>query len=151
VGSSLDIGVLRDAKRENFKVVVGNLAQIFPEEFGGGRQDATGQNEGTSVSFGMTINPLTDRQRETLGIKEKGGVTVSEVEPGSFAEDVGLMRSDLILEINRHAVNSAEDIKKIQATLKPGDPVMFRVMRHDPRRNEWASIFLPGTLPNQMH
>jgi hypothetical protein len=44
-----------------------------------------------------------------------------------------------------------EDIKKIQTTLKPGDPVMFRVMRHDPRRNEWSSVFLPGTLPNQMH
>jgi serine protease Do len=151
VGSSLDIGVLRDGKRENFKVVVGNLAQIFPEEFGGGRQEAPSQSEGTTVSFGMTINPLTDRQRETLGIKEKGGVTVSEVEPGSFADDVGLVRSDLILEINRHPVSSVEDIKKIQATLKPGDPVMFRVMRHDPRRNEWSSVFLPGTLPNQMH
>jgi serine protease Do len=151
VGSTLDIGVLRDRKRENFKVVVGNLAQIFPEQFGGGRQEAPSQSEGTTVSFGMTITPLTDRQRETEGIKEKGGVMVSEVEPGSFAEDVGLVRSDLILEINRQAVNSVEDIKKIQATLKPGDPVMFRVMRHDPRRNEWASVFLPGTLPNQMH
>jgi serine protease Do len=150
VGSSLDIGVLRDGKRENFKVVVGNLAQIFPEEFGGGRQEAPSQSEGTTVSFGMTINPLTDRQRETQGIKEKGGVMVSEVEQGSFAEDVGLVRGDLILEINRHPVNSVEDIKKIQATLKPGDPVMFRVTRHDPRRNEWALVFLPGTLPNQM-
>jgi len=28
---------------------------------------------------------------------------------------------------------------------------MFRVLRHDPRRNEWTSILLPGTLPNQMH
>ena len=151
VGSTLDIGVLRDHKRENLKVVVGNLAQIFPAEFGGGRQEAPSQSEGTTVSFGMTINPLTDRQRETQGIKEKGGVMVSEVEPGSFAEDVGLVRNDLILEINRHPVNSVEDIKKIQATLKPGDPVMFRVMRHDPRRNEWSSVFLPGTLPNQMH
>ncbi|MGA3016083.1 MAG: Do family serine endopeptidase [Bryobacteraceae bacterium] len=151
VANTLDIGVLRDSKRENFKVVVGNLAQIFPEQFGGGRQEAPSQSEGTTVSFGMTISPLTDRQRETQGIKEKGGVMVSEVEQGSFAEDVGLMRSDLILEINRHPVNSVEDIKKIQTTLKPGDPVMFRVMRHDPRRNEWASVFLPGTLPNQMH
>jgi serine protease Do len=151
VGSSLDIGVLRNGKRQNFKVVVGNLAQIFPEEFGGGRQDNPSQSEGTTVSFGMTINPLTDSKRETLGIKEKGGVMVSEVEPGSFAADVGLERNDLILEINRHAVNSVEDIKKIQGTLKPGDPVMFRVLHHDPRRNEWATVLLPGTLPNQMH
>jgi serine protease Do len=151
VGSSLDIGVLRDGKRQNFKVVVGNLAQIFPEEFGGGRPDNSSQNEGTSVSFGMTISPLTESKRETLGLKEKGGVQVSEVEAGSFAEDVGLTRGDLILEINRHPVNSVEEVKKIQATLKPGDAVMFRVMRHDTRRNEWSTIFLPGTLPNQLH
>ncbi len=150
VGNSLEIGVLRDGKRENFKVVVGNLAQIFPEEFGGGRPDNSSQSEGTAISFGMTVNTLTDSKRETLGLKEKGGVQVSDVEPGSFAQDVGLERGDVILEINRRAVNSAEDIKKIQATLKPGDPVMFKVLHHDPRRNEWSSVFLPGTLPNQM-
>jgi len=150
VGNSLDIGVLRDGKRQNFKVAVGNLAQIFPEEFGGGRQEAPSQGEGTTVSFGMTIKPLTDRQRETLGIKETGGVMISDVEPSSFADDVRLLRNDLILEINRHPVNSVEDIKKVQATLKPGDPVMFKVMRHDPRRNEWTSSFVSGTLPNQV-
>jgi serine protease Do len=151
VGNGLDIGVLRDGKRQNFKVVVGNLAQIFPEEFGGGKQDAASQVEGTTVSFGMTINTLTDSRRETLGIKEKGGVQVSEVEPGSFAAEVGLLRGDLILEINRHPVNSVEDVKKIQATLKPGDPVLFRVLHHDQAHNDWSTVFLPGTLPNQMH
>ena len=34
VGNSLDLTVLRDGKRENFKVVVGDLAQIFPDRFG---------------------------------------------------------------------------------------------------------------------
>jgi serine protease Do len=151
VGGNLDIGVLRDGKHQNFKVTVGNLAQIFPEEFGGGKPEAPSQAEGTTVSFGVTINPLTDRQREAQGIKEKNGVMVSDIEPGSFADDVGLGRGDLIVEINRHPVNSVDDVKKLQGGLKAGDPVMFRVMRHDARRNQWTEVFLPGTLPNQMH
>src|SRR5215472_3361565 len=34
VGESLTLGVARDGKRENLKVVVGDLSQIFPKEFG---------------------------------------------------------------------------------------------------------------------
>jgi len=149
LGNTLDIGVLRESKRQNFKVVVGNLAQIFPEEFGGGRQEAAAPGEGTTVSFGITISPLTDGQRETQGIKEKGGVLVSSVEPGSFAQEVQLLHGDVIMEINRHAVNSVDDVKKLQANLKPGDPVMFSVLRRDAGRNEWTPQFLPGTLPKQ--
>src|SRR6476620_8019712 len=33
VGTPLNIGVLRNNKRESYKVVVGDLAQIFPDKF----------------------------------------------------------------------------------------------------------------------
>ncbi|HUI53666.1 MAG TPA: Do family serine endopeptidase [Bryobacteraceae bacterium] len=149
VGDTLDIAVLRDGKRSNYKVVVGNLAQIFPEEFGGGNQEEQNKSDGTAVSFGMTIVPLTERQRETMGLNEKGGVLVNDVEPNSFAEDVRLARGDVILSINRQPVNSVEDVKKIQSSLKPGEPVMFRVLRRSgPRSTDWTSTFLAGTLPN---
>ena len=54
---------------------------------------------------------------------------------------------DVLLEINRQAVNSVDDVKRIQATLKPGDAVAFRVLRQV-ARGEWNSIFVAGTLPN---
>ena len=47
----------------------------------------------------------------------------------SFAEDIGLMEKDVILSINRQPVTSVDDVKKIQGTLKPGDPVAFHIMR----------------------
>ena len=151
VGSSLNVNVLRNGKKDNYKVTVGNLAQIFPEEFGGARPQVQNHSEGTTVSFGMTIVPLTDRQRDNLGLKDKTGVQVSEVEPNSFAEDVNpaLVRGDVIVEINRQPVNSVEDVKKVQSTLKPGDPVMFHIKRRtNPHSNDWVSAFPSGTLPS---
>jgi hypothetical protein len=53
-------------------------------------------------------------------------------------------------------VNSIDDVKKIQATLKPGDPVVFRVVRSNGPvvRGSRAGttpatqiLLLPGTLP----
>ena len=113
IGNSLDVTVLRDGKRENFKVVVGDLAQFFPDRFGNGNDSGQAQPGATTVSFGMSIQTLTDRQRETFGIQEKGGVQVVDVDPNSFAEDCGLIRNDVVLSINNKPVTSTEDVKKI--------------------------------------
>lgn len=146
VGKSLDVTVMRDGKRQNFTVVVGDLAQIFPDEFGSGNKDDQGKVEGASVRFGMTIQNLTDAQRQNLGIKQSGGVQIASVEPDSFAEDVMLAPKDIILAINRQPVNSVADIQRIQGTLKPGDAVAFRILRQGEDR-QWTSLFVAGTLP----
>lgn len=149
IGNALDVSVLREGKRQNFKVVVGDLAQIFPDRFGNGGDTGQAQQGGTSVSFGMSIQTLTDRQRETFGIQEKGGVQVVDVDANSFAEDIGLIRNDVILSINNHPVSSTEDVKKLQSTLKAGDAVAFHVLRragNAPNAN-WISQYLAGTLP----
>ena len=44
-------------------------------------------------------------------------------------------------------INSTEDLKRLQATLKPGDAVAFRIMTRQGRAGEWASSFVAGTLP----
>jgi serine protease Do len=148
VGNTLNVTVLRDGKRDEHKVVVGNLAQIFPDKFGGSEQTEQAKPEGTTVSFGITIVPLTDRQLDSAGLKNRGGVRVSEVDTGSFADDIGLASGNIILSINGHDVNSVEDVKRIQATLKPGDAVKFHVLRREnPRTNEWTSDYLAGMLP----
>ena len=46
--------------------------------------------------------------------------------------------------------NGEDELIRLQSTLKPGDAVAFRVMRAGGTRNqqEWAPVFVPGTLPN---
>jgi serine protease Do len=148
VGNALSIGVIRDGKKENYKVVVGDLAQVFPDRFGNGQPEAPGKSEGTQARFGMTIQNLTSQQRQNLGIKQDGGVQISAVEPSSFAEDIGIEARDILLSINNQKVNSVDDVRRIQNALKPGDAVAIRILRQNARSKEWNSEFLGGTLPN---
>jgi serine protease Do len=148
VGNTVDITVYRDGKQMPFKVKVADLAQVFPDRFGNGQDTGAQKPEGATVSFGMSIQNLTDRQHDTLGIKEKGGVQVVDVEPNSFADDIGIGRGDVILSINHQPVSSTEDVKKIQTTLKPGDAVAFRILRRAGQNSTtWQSQFVAGTLP----
>jgi serine protease Do len=129
VGNAVSVGVIRDGKKENFRVVVGDLAQVFPDRFGNGQPEAPGKSEGTQARFGMTIQNLTSQQRQNLGIKQDGGVQISAVEPSSFAEDIGIEARDILLSINNQKVNSVDDVRRIQNTLKPGDAVAIRILR----------------------
>jgi serine protease Do len=148
IGNPLEVTVLRDGKRLNCKVVVSDLAQIFPDRFANANESAQASPQGTAVSFGMSIQNLTDRQRETFNLKEKGGVQVVDVDANSFAEDIGLIRNDVILSINQKPVNSLEDVKRVQATLKPGDAVAFHILRRGNGPDAtWQSQYLAGTLP----
>jgi serine protease Do len=149
VGTALDIGVLRDRKRQNFRVVVGDLAQLFPEQFGTGNEQESNKVDGSAVSLGMRLENLTDQRREALGLKEKGGVRVYSVEPDSFAYDIGLLAADVLTSINHQPINTVDDVTRVRNTLKPGDPVMFRVLRKARGPNgDWSPAFAAGTLPS---
>ena len=80
-------------------------------------------------------------------MKEPGGVEVVAVEPDSFADDVGLQQGDILLSINRKDVASVVDVTGLQANLKTGDAVQFRVLRKGGRNGEWTSLFVAGMLP----
>jgi serine protease Do len=149
VGTSLDIAVLRDHKRQNFRVVVGDLAQLFPERFGSGNAQESNKVEGSAVSLGMRLENLTDPRRETLGLKEKSGVRVYSVEPDSFADEIGLVPGDVLTSINHQTINTVDDVTRVRNTLKPGDAITFRVLRKARGANgEWSPAFAAGTLPN---
>jgi serine protease Do len=72
------------------------------------------------------------------------------VEPGSFAEDIGLQAGDVIVAANRQPVNSTEDVTKFGNSLKPGDAVQFRVLNKG-RSGDWSSRYAAGTVPSNSH
>jgi serine protease Do len=63
-----------------------------------------------------------------------------------------MSQGDVVTAINRQPVNSADDVRRIQSTLRPGQPVAFRVMRAAQARAgrvDWQPLFLAGTLPEK--
>jgi serine protease Do len=147
IGKTLDVTAVRNGKHQDFKVVVGDLSQVFPDEFGSGKQQEPDKAESTTAKFGMSIQNMTDAQRQNLGIKEEGGVQIATIEPDSFAEDIGLQPRDILLSINRQPVKSVDDVRRIQNSLKAGDAVAVRILRRDQASRSWNSQFLAGTLP----
>jgi serine protease Do len=143
---------MRDKKPMTLNVVIGDRTKVFASLYGGKSPVEKTDNgaEGMQVKFGMTIQPLRPADRDRLGYKGQGSVMVASIEPSSFAEDIGLVKGDVIVEMNRQAVNSPEDVKKLQGALKAGDSVAFHVMRQaaGPRGGgDWQSVFLAGRVP----
>jgi len=146
IGSSLDLTVLRDGKERHFNVVVADLAQLFPDQFGGKTEEPNTPTEGTQARFGISIENLSPDRQKNMNLKE-GGVLISDVITGSFADDIGMLSGDVLTAINRQPVKSVDDVKRIQGTLKHGDAVAFRVLRKTRGSQDWQPIFLAGTLP----
>jgi serine protease Do len=148
VGSAITLGVMRDGKRQEIKVTTSDIAQVFPDDFGGGARQGAARPEGTSAKFGMQIQNMTDQWRQSNGVKQAGGVRIVSVEPDSFAEQINLQAGDILLAINRTPVNSVEDVNRAQANLKGGDAVQLRVLRRNGQNGDWSAMFVAGMLPN---
>ena len=162
IGTSVSLTVDRDGKTMDFKVTIMDRAEVWAEvlkddpRFENSRPDPDdpGKPETTQqYKFGMKLHALTDAERTAMGLEGKGGLVIRSVDPGSFAEDIGLFEKDVILAINRKPVSTVEDVVKIQSSLKAGDAVAFHVMRATPgvrgHAPQWTSFFVPGTLPPQ--
>jgi serine protease Do len=153
VGSTLKMGIIRDKRPMALEVIVGDRTKIFSQEYGGAPHDEPDtQNGATQLKFGMSVQPLKSADKQNLDYKG-GGVMITSTDPGSFADDIGLQKGDIIVELNREKVNSPADVQRIQATLKAGQPVAFQVMRQGPSarggNGTWQPVFLAGTVPAQ--
>lgn len=147
IGSPVDVSLLRNGKRQNMKVVVGDMAQIFPDKFGGEKDQSKGPEEAGTATFGMMVQNLSESRRQTLGLKDPGGIEVISVDPDSFAEDIHLHKGDILVSINQHPIRTTDDLKRVQATLKPGDAVAFKILTRASRGADWTSSFVAGALP----
>jgi serine protease Do len=153
VGTSTTLNVDRDGKKMEFRIVVEDRLKVFADDPRVAGENVTPTNdvnkpaEVSLVQFGIGIRALTDEEKALT--TDKHGLFVTRVEPGSFASEIGMQERDIVTSVNRHPVNSREDVQKLQATLKPGDPVAFHVIRTQQFRGNAAtqSMWLSGTLP----
>ncbi|PYT22140.1 MAG: peptidase S1 [Acidobacteria bacterium] len=148
VGETMKIAVLRNGKKEDFNVIIGDREKVFANTFGKQHSESSEPGEGTQAKFGLVIQDLNASLRQNLNYNGPAGVLITQVEGGSFADDIGLLQNDIIVQINRQPVTSAEELKRIQNTLKPGTAVVFKIMRAGRgNQQQWTPAFVPGTLP----
>ncbi|MGI9291836.1 MAG: Do family serine endopeptidase [Gammaproteobacteria bacterium] len=71
--------------------------------------------------LGVAMQDLTPQLAEAFGISGKRGAVVSEVIPGSAAEDIGMRSGDVIVKFNQTRVDDSADLRNAVGLLRAGD------------------------------
>jgi serine protease Do len=144
-GSKVSLGLVRNGKKQDATVTVADRAKLFAARLG--EDEEAGEEAAPKEGkLGLTVRAVTSEIGDRLDIPAGKGVIVQDIKPSSFADDVGLTRGDVILEINKQAVNSEDDFSRISSALKSGQDVVFLVRQRGSGRQD-GTIFLAGTLP----
>ena len=143
IGSKVKITYYRDKQQHEANATVDERSRVFPTT--AGRVNST-PDESAPSEFGLHVESLTPDRAQRVGMEGQKGVLVTEVEPGSFAEDLQFGRNDVICEVNGQSITSVDEYRKAIAKLKPGDNLVFKVLRHSPT-DRVMTVFLPGVVP----
>jgi serine protease Do len=144
-GTKVVLGVIRSGKKMDIPVTVADRQKLFGARLGEEPEEGN-EVQPTESKLGITVHDLSKDMAERLGLNSSNGVAVTDVKPGSFADEAGLNRGDVILEVNKQKVNNEDDFNRIVSGLKSGQDVVFLV---HPRGigPQGGTIFMGGTLP----
>jgi serine protease Do len=102
-GSKVSLSVIRDGKRKNINVIIGDLEKA----------PVLAQSSTESADeLGLTVQTITPDLAEQFNVKPGSGVVITNVVQGSLAAMAGIRPGSVILQVNRIAVNSAAEFKR---------------------------------------
>jgi serine protease Do len=119
VGSRVNILVLRDKEEVSLTVTIAELKE----------EEAVAPVPERESDFGLTVQNVTPEIAQTLGLKRAEGVVITAVGRGSPADDAGLRRGDVILEVDGKTVRNLSEYREATAGLKKGEFCLFLVQR----------------------
>jgi serine protease Do len=145
VGSTVQLGILRNGSRQTLTVGIADRAKLFADT-GTANQDNSGPTESDAGEgkLGITVTPLPASVASKLGVK--GGVIVNTVRPGSFADEINLVKGTVITEINKQPITDQASYQSIVTGLKSGEDVVF-VIRLTGSGASGGPTIVGGTLP----
>jgi serine protease Do len=139
-GTKVNLKIIRDKKEREVTVDVGTMKETELAENGGGNEE---ENEASPGGLGLTVTELDSDTARQLDLDNDEGVLITRVKPGSTAEDAGLQRGDVVLEINRQPVKNIDDFREQVAKGKPGSTLLFLISRRG------GSVFVPVQVPSK--
>lgn len=95
--------------------------------------------------LGVQIQPVTQDIAEGLGLDKAKGALVDHAENGTPAAKAGLKSGDVIEKVNGETVDSARELSRRIASMKPGAKVELSYLRGG--KADVATVTL-GTMPN---
>ncbi len=110
-GTTISMRILRDGKPETLSI---KLGEFHANSEVADNSSAPSEQKG---KLGLAVNDLTPDLRQQLSVPSNvQGVAVEQVRPSSPAEDAGLQPGDVIVQVNRQPVQSAQSFaEKVHA------------------------------------
>ena len=128
-GTRVNLGVIRNGKRVNLPLVVGELPGAEGSSATGGAETAAAKGD----AVGLKVVELSGEQREQLGLDAGVGVMIESVS-GAAARRAGLQPRDVIMMVGRAQVGTVAQFRTAAAKIPKGEPVMILVRRGDGQR-----------------
>ncbi len=120
-GTKVEVTVLREGKEKAFGLALGELEE--PE-----RVASRPKEEEGPAAFGLRVQNLTPEVAEQLGVEEDRGVVITSIKPDGPADEAGLRRGDVILEVDQEAV---QDVSDLRSRLQDKEKALLLVRRGD--------------------
>lgn len=120
-GTKVQLGIIRDGKTETIPVTL--EAMDKQETASAGSSNAHGK-----ARWGLGLMDMTPDIREQLQLPSNvEGAVVANVQPGSPADNAGISRGDVILEVDRHAVENSSAAKRELGDVAQGKDALVLV------------------------
>ncbi|BCS52946.1 Do family serine endopeptidase [Geobacter sp. SVR] len=120
------ITIFREGQKSEVVATIDKL-----KEEAEGEAAAKGEEGQANDKLGFTVSELTKDLAARFGYAEGKGLVITEVKPGSPADDTGIPPGTLLLEINGQRPTTLEQYNKLVAQLKSGDVTRLLVKLPD--------------------
>jgi putative serine protease PepD len=97
--------------------------------------------------MGVSTSTIDEATAQQYGMSVTQGALVQFVEPGSPAEEAGIKRGDIIIEIDGEQVKGVQDVYTGVRANKVGDTIEVRIVRNDTEST--LSVTLAGDLQRE--
>jgi serine protease Do len=119
-GTTIKLDVVRDGKNTTVPVTL--------EAMGSRDKVASENSSQEKPRWGLALQDLSPDLRQEIQVPtDVHGAVVAKVEPGSSAENAGIQRGDVILEVNRMPVQSAQDVQQALSSVPKGQDALVLV------------------------
>ncbi|MBE3091266.1 MAG: Do family serine endopeptidase [Candidatus Atribacteria bacterium] len=124
IGKEANIEIVRNGETISFVVKIGEMPTVEVEG------SESPKEKVFSVQTGLKVESVTTEIAKDLGLPWVKGLIITEVIPGSSADDKGLQPKDIVLEANRTEVSSIVEWEKVINKLEPGGTLLLLVFRN---------------------
>jgi serine protease Do len=122
IDKKVQVVIFRDGKKHELSVVIGKLKS----------DDVASAGDSENENFGITVQQMTSELASRLGIKEsKNGLVITEVKPGTPADEAGIVPGSIVIEINGRRPETLQQYMSVVSAIKKGDIVRLLLKRPD--------------------